>query len=287
MNDAVKIIECPRDAMQGLETFIPTADKVRYLSQLLQVGFDTLDAGSFVSPKAIPQMRDTAEVFDQLDLTTTKTRILAIVANTRGAEQACRHPAVTYVGFPLSLSETFQQRNTNRSIPEALETLNEIQDLCVQSGRVLVAYLSMGFGNPYGDPYSLDVVSQFVDILHTLKVSIVSLADTVGVSTPEQITYLFKRLSKDYPLLEIGAHLHSNPATAVEKIEAAFAAGCRRFDGAMNGIGGCPMAEDKLVGNIATETLVAHLTSRGAPPALHPVAFRNAERAANELFSVH
>ncbi len=287
MNDAVKIIECPRDAMQGLEAFIPTTEKVRYLNQLLQVGFDTLDAGSFVSPKAIPQMRDTAEVFDQLDLTTTKTRILAIVANTRGAEQACRHPAVTYVGFPLSLSETFQQRNTNRSIPEALETLNEIQDLCVQSGRVLVAYLSMGFGNPYGDPYSLDVVSQFVDILHTLKVSIVSLADTVGVSTPEQITYLFRRLSKDYPSLEIGAHLHSNPATAVEKIEAAFAAGCRRFDGAMNGIGGCPMAEDKLVGNIATETLVAHLTSRGAPPNLNIVAFRTAERNAKELFSAH
>lgn len=287
MNDAVKIIECPRDAMQGLETFIPTTEKVRYLNQLLQVGFDTLDAGSFVSPKAIPQMRDTAEVFDQLDLTATKTRILAIVANTRGAEQACRHPAVTYLGFPLSLSETFQQRNTNKSIPEALETLNEIQDLCVQSGRVLVAYLSMGFGNPYGDPYSLDVVSQFVDILHTLKVNVVSLADTVGVSTPEQITYIFKRLNKDYPSLEIGAHLHSNPATAVEKIEAAFAAGCRRFDGAMNGIGGCPMAEDKLVGNIATETLVAHLTSRGAPPALHAAAFRNAERSAKELFSVH
>jgi hydroxymethylglutaryl-CoA lyase len=285
MNDAVKIVECPRDAMQGLEAFIPTSEKVHYLNQLLQVGFDTLDAGSFVSPKAIPQMRDTAEVFDQLDLTATQTRILAIVANTRGAEQACRHPAVTYIGFPLSLSETFQQRNTNKSIAEALETLNAIQDLCVQSGRVLVAYLSMAFGNPYKDPYSLDVVSQFVDILHTLKVSIVSLADTVGVSTPDQITYLFRRLIQDYPSLEIGAHLHSNPASAVEKIEAAFAAGCRRFDGAMNGFGGCPMAEDKLVGNIATETLVAHLTSKGAPLTFHQAAFRAAERSAKELFA--
>ncbi len=280
----MKIIECPRDAMQGLEAFIPTEDKVAYLNLLLQVGYDTLDAGSFVSPKAIPQMRDTAAVFDQLDLSTTRTKILAIVANTRGAEDACRHPAVTYVGFPLSLSETFQQRNTNKSIPQALETLNEIQERCTASGRTLVAYLSMGFGNPYGDPYDLDIVSKFVDILHTLQVKIVSLADTIGVSTPEQITYLFTRLSADFPCLEIGAHLHSNPATTREKIEAAYLAGCRRFDGAMKGFGGCPMAEDKLVGNLATETIIEYLVSKGDPPPINEHAFAKAMQAASRIF---
>ena len=280
----MKIIECPRDAMQGLEAFIPTEDKVAYLNLLLQVGYDTLDAGSFVSPKAIPQMRDTAAVFDQLDLSTTRTKILAIVANTRGAEDACRHPAVTYVGFPLSLSETFQQRNTNKSIPQALETLNEIQERCTASGRTLVACLSMGFGNPYGDPYDLDIVSKFVDILHTLQVKIVSLADTIGVSTPEQITYLFTRLSADFPGLEIGAHLHSNPATTREKIEAAYLAGCRRFDGAMKGFGGCPMAEDKLVGNLATETIIEYLVSKGDPPPINEHAFAKAMQAASRIF---
>ncbi len=280
----MKIIECPRDAMQGLDAFIPTEDKVAYLNLLLQVGYDTLDAGSFVSPKAIPQMRDTAAVFDQLDLSTTGTKILAIVANTRGAEDACRHPAVTYVGFPLSLSETFQQRNTNKSIPQALETLNEIQERCTASGRTLVAYLSMGFGNPYGDPYDLDIVSKFVDILHTLQVKIVSLADTIGVSTPEQITYLFTRLSADFPGLEIGAHLHSNPATTRKKIEAAYLAGCRRFDGAMKGFGGCPMAEDKLVGNLATETIIEYLVSKGDPPPINEHAFAKAMQAASRIF---
>lgn len=279
-----KIIECPRDAMQGLDGFIPTEDKVRYLNQLLQVGFDTIDAGSFVSPKAIPQMRDTAAVFDQLDLTATHTRILAIVANTRGAEEACRHPAVTYVGFPLSLSETFQQRNTNKSIAQALDTLNEIQDLCVQSGRTLVTYLSMGFGNPYGDPYDVEVVSRFTDILNTLQVRIISLADTIGVATPEQISLLFSRLSTDYPEVEFGAHLHSQPATAREKVEAAFRAGCRRFDGALLGIGGCPMAKDDLVGNVATEVIVQCLTDLGSTPALNMAAFARAMDQARHVF---
>lgn len=284
---AMKIIECPRDAMQGIESFIPTEEKVRYLNQLLKVGYDTLDAGSFVSPKAIPQLKDTAAVFDQLDTATSRTKILAIVANTRGAQEACQHPAVTYVGFPLSISETFQQRNTRKSIPDALETLNEIQETCLKSGRTLVTYLSMGFGNPYGDPYTVEVVGKFVDILNTLEVEIVSLSDTIGVSTPEQITYLFTQLTREFPHLEIGAHLHSNPATAVEKIEAALASGCRRFDGAINGFGGCPMAEDKLVGNLATETIVAHLTARGMPPALNMDAFREAVRMAGGFFNRH
>ncbi len=280
----MKIIECPRDAMQGLESFIPTDKKAAYLNQLLRVGYDTLDAGSFVSPKAIPQMRDTAAVFDRLEISGTGTRILAIVANTRGAEEAVKHGAVTYVGFPLSLSETFQQRNTNRSIPEALDTLNEIQEKCVASGRTLVAYLSMGFGNPYGDPYDLDVVSRFVDILNTLEVKIVSLADTIGVATPEQIRYMFKRVNIEFPNMEIGAHLHSNPATSLAKIEAAFESGCRRFDGAIKGFGGCPMAEDKLVGNLATETIIQFLASKGEPPALNMDAFRESVDMASGIF---
>jgi hydroxymethylglutaryl-CoA lyase len=283
----MKIIECPRDAMQGMEQFIPTEDKVQYLNQLLRVGFDTLDAGSFVSPKAIPQMRDTAAVLDQLDLSTTTTKILAIVANTRGAAEACRHPAVSYVGFPLSLSETFQQRNTNKSIPEALDTLNEIQELCVQSGRNLVTYLSMGFGNPYGDPYDVDIVSRFADILNTLQIRIISLADTIGVSTPEQISLLFSRLSVDFPSVEFGAHLHSQPASAREKIEAAVRAGCRRFDGALLGYGGCPMAKDDLVGNVATEVIVQCLTDLGWPPKLNMPAFVKATELARPIFSRH
>ncbi len=280
----MKIIECPRDAMQGVDAFIPTEEKVAYLNQLLKVGYDTLDAGSFVSAKAIPQLRDTSEVFDHLDLTTTRTRILAIVANTRGAEDACRHPAVTYVGFPLSISETFQKRNTNRSIPEALDTLNEIQERCVVSGRILVAYLSMGFGNPYGDPYDIEIVSKFVDILKTLQIRIVSLADTIGVSTTGQITYLFGGLTRDFPDLEIGAHLHSSPSKAALKIEAALRSGCRRIDGAINGFGGCPMAEDKLVGNVATETIVGCLNAAGIPHHLDERAFAKAMRMAGPFF---
>lgn len=270
--------------MQGIEPFIPTEEKIAYLNQLLQVGYDTLDAGSFVSPKAIPQLRDTAAVFDRLEFGESPTKILAIVANARGAQEACSHPAVTYVGFPLSLSETFQQRNTNRSIPQALDTLNEIQETCVASGRTLVAYLSMGFGNPYGDPYDIAIVGKFVDILATLEVKIVSLSDTIGVSTPDQITYLFTHLSKDFPRMEIGAHLHSHPAKAVEKIEAAVLAGCLRFDGALHGFGGCPMAEDKLVGNLATETILSYLTSRGTAPVLNMEAFQNALHIANRFF---
>ncbi len=281
----MKIIECPRDAMQGIEPFIPTEEKIAYLNELLKVGYDTLDAGSFVSPKAIPQLRDTAAVFDRLEFGESPTKILAIVANTRGAQEACLHPVVTYVGFPFSLSETFQQRNTNRSIPQALDTLNEIQESCVASGRTLVVYLSMGFGNPYGDPYDIDIVGKFVDILATLEVKIVSLSDTIGVSTPAQINYLFTHLSKDFSQMEIGAHLHSHPAKAVEKIEAAVLAGCRRFDGALHGFGGCPMAEDVLVGNLATETIISYLDSRGTPPDLNREAFKNAMRIADRFFT--
>lgn len=270
--------------MQGMEKFISTEDKVRYLNQLLKVGFDTLDAGSFVSPKAIPQMRDTAEVFGNLEFGNSQTKLLAIVANARGAEEASRHPSVTYLGFPLSLSETFQQRNTNKSIPEALSSLNEIQEICLTSGKTMVTYISMGFGNPYGDPYDIDVVGKFVDILSTLEIRIVSLADTIGVSKPEQIRYLFTHLSRDFPAVELGAHLHSHPAKAIEKIEAAVQSGCQRFDGAIKGFGGCPMAEDELVGNVATETILSYLESKKLAPELNRNAFEEAIQLAGTIF---
>ena len=281
----MKIIECPRDAMQGIEHFIPTQDKISYLNQLLKVGFDTIDFGSFVSPKAIPQMRDTAEVLGNLDLKDTHSKLLAIVANIRGAKDACEYDAITYLGFPLSISETFQQRNTNKSIGEALNELSEIQELCKKRNKTLVTYISMGFGNPYKDPYDLNIVSQFVDILATLEVEIVSLADTIGVSKPEQITFLFNQLKKQFPKIELGAHLHSNPSTALEKIEAAFNAGCNRFDGALKGWGGCPMAEDKLVGNLATETIIDFLSSKNIKLGFDAKALSSAMTMADQVFT--
>ena len=283
----MKIIECPRDAMQGIDEFIPTSSKVRYINQLLKVGFDTIDFGSFVSPKAIPQMRDTAEVLSQLSYKESKSKLLAIVANTRGAEEASKHEAITYLGFPLSISETFQQRNTNKSIAEALNTLAEIQNICVRSDKKLVTYISMGFGNPYNDPYDVDLVSKFVDVLVTLGSSVISLADTIGVSEPKIISYLFTSLAEQYPNVELGAHLHSTPATAVEKIEAAFKAGCRRFDGAIRGFGGCPMAKDDLVGNLATETILGYLTSQGEKTRIDMVSFNRALLIADEIFPKH
>lgn len=281
----MKIIECPRDAMQGMKKFIPTESKIRYINQLLKVGFHTLDAGSFVSPKAIPQMRDTAEVFQRIDPGESLTKLLAIVANTRGAEDACRHEVITYLGFPLSLSETFQQRNTNKSISQALDTLNEIQERCVATGKSLVTYISMGFGNPYGDPYDIDIVARFVDVLAALEVKTISLADTVGVSSPDQIRYLFTALTREFPSIEFGAHLHAQPARAIEKIEAAYDSGCRRFDGAIKGLGGCPMAEDTLVGNVATETILSCLESKGVNPAIDQLEFSEAMRMADEVFA--
>lgn len=279
----MKLIECPRDAMQGIHTFIPTEKKVHYINSLLEVGFDTLDFGSFVSPKAIPQLRDTVEVLSQLKVSDTK--LLAIVANTRGAEEASQHDRITYLGFPLSISETFQQRNTNKSIAEALNTLDEIQQICLQSNKVLVTYISMGFGNPYGDLYSVDHVLKMTDVLATMGVAIVSLADTIGVSQPEQIESLYSLAVKNFPSIEFGAHLHSSPQKAWEKIAAAYQAGCQRFDGALKGFGGCPMAEDELVGNLATETILSFLDSKQATPDLNRVAFSEAMKIADDVFS--
>ncbi len=283
----MKIIECPRDAMQGLEEFIPTEMKAAYINQLLKVGFDTIDFGSFVSPKAIPQLRDTTEVLGKLDVSTTKSKLLAIVANTRGAETASKFEAITYLGFPLSISETFQQRNTNKSIIEALNSLTEIQEICKKTDKVLVTYLSMGFGNPYGDLYDAEVVGKFVDVLFTLDVEIISLADTIGVSKPDQIQYLFNTLTNQFPTIEFGVHLHSNPTTAEEKIEAAFKSGCKRFDGAIKGFGGCPMAEDNLVGNLATETILNWLDRNDSSPDLNKDEFQKAMIMADLIFPKH
>lgn len=283
----MKIIECPRDAMQGLSEFIPTDSKIQYINQLLKVGFDTIDFGSFVSPKAIPQMRDTAEVLEKLDWTSGKSKLLAIVANTRGAEEASRFEGITYLGFPLSMSETFQKRNTNKSIAEALNTLSDIQNICIRSDKKLVTYVSMGFGNPYNDPYDVDHVARFVDIIITLGSSVISIADTIGVAHPESIQRLFSSLYKQFPNAILGAHLHSTPHTALEKIEAAWRAGCTRFDGALKGFGGCPMAADDLVGNLATETIVSFMEAKGISIGFDSLAFAESLRLADKIFPKH
>lgn len=280
----MKIIECPRDAMQGLNDFIPTKEKVAYINELLKVGFDTIDVGSFVSPKAIPQMRDTGEVLKGLDLSSSKSKLLAIVANVRGAEEATQFEEITYLGFPFSISETFQQRNTNKSITEALNTLDEIQGLCVKNNKQLVSYISMGFGNPYNDPYSVDIVAKFTEILAAMDVKIISLADTIGVSNKENISYLYNNLIKEYPDIEFGAHLHSNPNTSIDKLRAAYEAGCRRFDGALNGYGGCPMAKDELVGNIATEVIISYFETENLDLGINNEALAQALRSASALF---
>ncbi len=281
----MKIIECPRDAMQGITDFIPTEKKVTYLNQLLKVGFDTIDFGSFVSPKAIPQLRDTAEVLNNLDLTSTKSKLLAIVANTRGAKEACNYEEINYLGFPLSISETFQQRNTNSSIIEALNVVNEVQELCLNHNKKQVVYISMGFGNPYGDPYDVGVVENFADILSTLGIEIISLADTIGVARPDQITYLYKSLTTRFTNIEFGAHLHSQASTSIEKIEAAYSSGCKRFDGAIKGFGGCPMAKEELIGNMATETILSFLDSRQDTPDLNRGEFAKALDMADSIFA--
>lgn len=280
----MKIIECPRDAMQGLPDFIPTHLKVRYINSLLQVGFDTIDFGSFVSPKAIPQMRDTVEVLESLELSSTTSKLLVIVANVRGAETAADFEEISYLGYPLSLSETFQQRNTNRSIDVAFDNLAEIQEICQVEDKMLVVYLSMGFGNPYDDPYSPDFVEEFVEKLDKLEVSVISLADTIGVSKPASISRLFEKLIPKFPHIEFGAHLHATPQQADQKIMAAYSAGCRRIDGAIRGFGGCPMAKDDLVGNLATETILQVLEREKANFSIDEEAFNQAILLSNEVF---
>jgi hydroxymethylglutaryl-CoA lyase len=283
MNE-IKIIECPRDAMQGIKPFIPTAQKVKYLQALLRVGFDTIDFGSFVSAKAIPQMQDTAEVLAQLDLSQTRSKLLAIVANTQGAQQAALHPEIQYLGFPFSISENFQMRNTHKTIAESLITLEEILSIADQSSKEVVTYISMGFGNPYGDPWNVDIVGEWTEKLANKGVKILSLSDTVGSSTPEVIKYLFSHLIPKYPGIEFGAHLHTTPDKWFEKIDAAYHAGCRRFDGAIQGFGGCPMAKDELTGNMPTEKLLSYFTTQRENTHTSPMSFESAYNEATKLF---
>lgn len=281
----LKLVECPRDAMQGLHQFVPTELKARYINSLLKVGFHTIDFGSFVSPKAIPQMADTAEVLAKLDLSSTSSKLLAIVANTRGALDAVQHEEISYLGYPFSVSETFQIRNTNATIEESLARVAEIQDICLAHKRGLVVYLSMGFGNPYGDPWNVDIVQHWVDHLAEMEIKIMALSDTIGVSNPENISYLFSNLIPPYPDVEFGAHLHTQPHNWEEKIAAAYRSGCRRFDGAMKGYGGCPMAKDELTGNMPTENMVLHFDEAGVSTGLDMTAFSAAMALVPEVFT--
>ena len=285
MPNKVKIIECPRDAMQGIKAFIPAAYKAKYIQSLLGCGFDTIDFGSFVSPKAIPQMVDTAEVLSLLDLSKTKSKLLAIVANVRGAENACEHREIDYLGYPFSISENFQMRNTHKTIKQSVETLNEILNIANANGKYVVTYISMGFGNPYGDPWNVEVVGEWTEKLANMGVEILSLSDTVGTSTPENIAYLFSNLIPKYPDIEFGAHLHTTPTKWHEKIDAAYKSGCRRFDGAVQGFGGCPMAKDELTGNMPTEKMLSYFTAEKAETNVNWMAFEAAFNKATELFS--
>ncbi|MDD2673447.1 hydroxymethylglutaryl-CoA lyase [Flavobacterium petrolei] len=282
--EPIKIIECPRDAMQGIKPFIPTEKKVAYIQSLLRVGFDSIDFGSFVSPKAIPQMQDTAEVLARLDLSQTRSKLLAIIANTQGATLAAVHPEIQYLGFPFSISENFQMRNTHKTIAESLITLQEILEIAAKSNKEVVAYLSMGFGNPYGDPWSVEIVGEWTERLAIMGVKILSLSDTVGSSTPDVISYLFSNLIPKYPEIEFGAHLHTTPDKWFEKIDAAYKAGCRRYDGAIQGFGGCPMATDNLTGNMPTEKLLSYFTAQKEFTNMSPMSFESAYNEASKLF---
>ena len=284
MSKAIKIIECPRDAMQGIKQFIPTEQKVQYIQSLLRVGFDTIDFGSFVSPKAIPQMVDTAAVLSQLDLSKTTSKLLAIIANTRGANDASKHDKIDYLGFPFSISENFQMRNTHKTIAQSVITLSEILEIANKTNKEVVVYISMGFGNPYGDPWNVDIVGEWTEKLANMGVKIVSLSDTVGTSNPESIDYLFSNLIPKYPNIEFGAHLHTTPTTWFEKVDAAYQAGCHRFDGAIQGFGGCPMAKDELTGNMPTEKLLSYFTSN-KNNSLNALSFESAYNEASKIFN--
>jgi hydroxymethylglutaryl-CoA lyase len=280
----MKLIECPRDAMQGWSRFIPTAQKIEYINSLLRVGFDTIDFGSFVSAKAIPQMADTKEVIAGLDLQDSRSKLLAIVANLRGAEEASVFDQISYLGFPFSVSETFQQRNTNSSIEESLKRVEDIQDLCLKTGKQLVIYISMGFGNPYGDPWSEEIVFEWVHRMVAMDIGIISLADTVGVASPEQVYDMTSYLVESLPGIETGVHLHASPLNREMKLEAALRAGCKRFDGALKGIGGCPMADDELVGNMSTEIMISYFEQQGVSTEFNKQALAESLLMAGKIF---
>ncbi len=281
---AVEIVECPRDAMQGIQTLIPTEQKVKYLNRLLKVGFDVLDFGSFVSPKAVPQMQDTKEVIPQLDRTGSKTKLLAIVLNERGTQDALQFEEVDILGYPLSLSEEFSKRNANKTREQAFSILKDIATMTHDAGRELVVYLSMGFGNPYGEHWGPDVVQEYAEKVAELGVKTLSLADTAGDASPGRIETVFEMVLPKLPELTIGAHFHATPEDALKKIEAASRAGCRRFDSAMNGYGGCPFAKDDLTGNIATETLFQFINDEGAVERIDEAQFEIVRAEASALF---
>ncbi|MAW95123.1 MULTISPECIES: hydroxymethylglutaryl-CoA lyase [unclassified Leeuwenhoekiella] len=284
MSSKIKIIECPRDAMQGIKEFIPTTQKAQYIQSLLRCGFDTIDFGSFVSPKAIPQMVDTAQVLDLLDLSRTQTKLLAIIANLRGAEDAVKHAQIDYLGYPFSISENFQMRNTHKTISESVELLKAILEVAEKHNKKVVTYISMGFGNPYGDPWNVEIVGEWTEKLANMGVSILSLSDTVGTSDAETIDYLFKNLIPKYPKVEFGAHLHTTPQKWFEKVDAAYKAGCRRFDGAIQGFGGCPMAKDELTGNMPTEKMLSYFNSVKVDSGIRPMSFESAHNEASKIF---
>ncbi len=285
MSKKVKIIECPRDAMQGIKShFIATEDKAKYINSLLKVGFDTIDFGSFVSPKAIPQMRDTANVLAKLDLSKTESKLLAIVANVRGANDASVFEKIDYLGFPFSISENFQMRNTGKTISESVKSLEQILNIAIKTNKKVVAYLSMGFGNPYGDIWNVEVVANWTEKLSKMGVEILSLSDTIGVADGKTINYLFKNLIPQYSKIEFGAHLHTTPETWHEKVDAAYKAGCLRFDGAIKGFGGCPMAKDDLTGNMPTEKLLTYFTQQKADTNLSAMSFEAAYNKALNIF---
>jgi hydroxymethylglutaryl-CoA lyase len=281
----VKIIECPRDAMQGVRDWIPTKEKAQFIQSLLDCGFDTIDFGSFVSPKAIPQMKDTSELLSLLDVSNTESQLLAIVANIRGAEDAVMYNEIDYLGYPFSISENFQMRNTHKTIAQSIETLQEILNLADSKNKKVVAYLSMGFGNPYGDPWNVDIVGEWTEKLFNMGVKILSLSDTVGSSTPDIITYLFSELITKYPSIEFGAHLHTTTTKWKEKVSAAYLAGCRRFDGAIQGFGGCPMAKDDLTGNMPTEKMLSYFAAEKVITNINSMSFENAYNEASKIFN--
>ena len=281
----VKIIECPRDAMQGIKShFISTDAKARYINSLLKVGFDTIDFGSFVSPKAIPQMRDTAAVLSKLDLSQTQSKLLAIIANTRGANDAIQFEEINYLGYPFSISENFQMRNTHKTIQQSIKELEEILSIASKKKKEVVTYLSMGFGNPYGDPWNINIVGEWTEKLSDMGVKIISLSDTIGSSKPDVIEYLFSNLIYNYPKIEFGAHLHTTPDSWHQKVDAAFKAGCKRFDGAIKGYGGCPMAKDQLTGNMPTEKLLSYFTAQKVNTGIKPMSFESAYNQALKTF---
>jgi hydroxymethylglutaryl-CoA lyase len=283
MSKPVKIIECPRDAMQGIKSFIPTDKKIQYIQSLLRVGFDTIDFGSFVSPKAIPQMADTVEVLKGLDLSSTKSKLLAIVANTRGAIAASQHNEIQYLGFPFSISEIFQMRNTHKTIQESYTVLREIVEIANKTNKEVVTYLSMGFGNPYGDIWNIDVVNKYIKLVADLGIKIISLSDTIGIASAENIQYLYSNLIPEYSDIEFGAHFHTTKDSWFEKVDTAYNSGCIRFDGAIQGFGGCPMAKDELIGNMPTEKLLSYMTSKKVSE-LKPMSFESAYNEASKFF---